>query len=85
MINGRRDMENVLFAIISSGILKKGCAIMKNFRLLGNSTGFACSLIGFLAYFGPTIFFLFPPSPWDYARSVVKLDFGLYTDKAPGK
>lgn len=40
-------------------------------------------LIGFLAYFGPDYgIFLFPPSPQDYARSVVKkLDFGLYTDK----
>ena len=50
---------------------------------LGTVLALIVLLIGFLAYFGPDYgIFLFPPSPQDYARSVVrKLDFGLYTDK----
>ena len=64
---------------------KKGCAIMKKVLLgcLGTVLILLALLIGFLAYFGPDYgIFLFPPSPQDYARSVVKkLDFGLYTDK----
>lgn len=64
---------------------KKGCAIMKKVLLgcLGTVLVLLALLIGFLAYFGPDYgIFLFPPSPQDYARSVVKkLDFGLYTDK----
>ena len=64
---------------------KKGCAIMKKVLLgcLGTVLALLALLIGFLAYFGPDYgIFLFPPSPQDYARSVVKkLDFGLYTDK----
>jgi len=64
---------------------KKGCAIVKKVLLgcLGTVLVLLALLIGFLAYFGPDYgIFLFPPSPQDYARSVVKkLDFGLYTDK----
>ena len=64
---------------------KKGCAIMKKVLLgcLGTVLVLLALLIGFLAYFGPDYgIFLFPPSPQDYARSVVKkLDFGLYTGK----